>query len=297
MPPDTEPFLETDPPHWAARSLTWLVLGVFVAALVAAIVITLPERVSSPFVLVPGHGTDPIRASRGGVVAAVRVAEGQTVARGAPAFVIRSSLAGDRSAELRTLETQMSGAEESRLNVRQRYESQRRADGEEERRLSVRTAHLRDKLAEQRGLREVREMRFQRDLEIQGNEIEITRREIELKRGQYAVARELTPQAEPAPGRAPDVGDRVEAERGLHGSGGARGASGAGGARSERRGADGRAARDGSATHRRCREGAHPGHRASQRARHDPGRRVDGPGALCRDRPPPDRKRARRGRP
>jgi len=196
MPPDTEPFLETDPPHWAARSLTWLVLGVFVAALVAAIVITLPERVSSPFVLVPGHGTDPIRASRGGVVAAVRVAEGQTVARGAPAFVIRSSLAGDRSAELRTLETQMSGAEESRLNVRQRYESQRRADGEEERRLSVRTAHLRDKLAEQRGLREVREMRFQRDLEIQGNEIEITRREIELKRGQYAVARELTDRME-----------------------------------------------------------------------------------------------------
>ena len=32
----------------------------------------------------------------------------------------------------------MSGAEESRLNTRQRYESQRRADLDEERRLSVR---------------------------------------------------------------------------------------------------------------------------------------------------------------
>src|SRR6266850_5411735 len=138
MPPDTEPFLETDPPHWAARSLTWLVLGVFVAALVAAIVITLPERVSSPFVLVPGHGADPIRASRGGVVAAVRLVEGQAVAQGAPAFVIRSAAAGDRSSELRSLETQMGGAEESRLNARQRNESQRRADDEEQRRLSAR---------------------------------------------------------------------------------------------------------------------------------------------------------------
>lgn len=196
MASDDQPFLEAEPPHWAARALTWVILAVFGAALVASIVITLPERVSSPFVLVPGHGADPIRASRAGLVAAVRVAEGQTVARGAPAFVIRSSLAGDRSAELRSLETQMSGAEESRLNVRQRYEAQRRADGEDERRLSVRAAHLRDKLGEQRGLRDVRESRFQRDLEIQGNEIEITQREIELKRGQYAVARELAERME-----------------------------------------------------------------------------------------------------
>jgi len=198
MPPIDEPFLPTEPPHWAARGLTWIVLVVFAAALIASIVITLPERVSSPFVLVPAHGTDPIRASRSGVVAAVRVAEGQTIARGAPAFVIRSSLAGDRSAELRSLETQTGGAEESRLNVRQRYESQQRADAEEQRRLSVRAAHLRDKLAEQRGLREIREARFQRDLEIQGNDMEITQREIELKRGQYAVARELANRMERA---------------------------------------------------------------------------------------------------
>ncbi len=196
MPPVDEPFLESDPPHWAARGLVWIVLGVFAATLVASIVITLPERVSSPFELVPGHGADPIRASRSGVVTAVRIAEGQTVARGVPAFVIRSSLAGDRSAELRSLETQIGGTDESRLNTRQRYESQRRADAEDERRLSLRAAHLRDKLAEQRGLREIREARFQRDLEIQGNDIEITQREIELKQGQYAIARELADRME-----------------------------------------------------------------------------------------------------
>jgi hemolysin D len=191
-----EPYLEGEPPHWAARGLAWLVLVVFAAALVGSIVITLPETVSSPFVLVPGHGADPVRASRGGVIAAVRIAEGQTVARGAPAFVIRSSQAGDRSAELRSLETQLTGAEDSRQNQRQRYLSQQRGDEEEQRRLGARAANLRDKLGQQRGLREVREARFRRDLEIQGNDIEITQRELGFKRTQHAVARELVERME-----------------------------------------------------------------------------------------------------
>jgi HlyD family secretion protein len=190
------PFLDTTPPHWAARGLTLAVLAVFVSAVVGSIVITLPETISSPFVLVPGHGADPIRAARSGVVAAVRLAEGRTVTRGAPAFVIRSAAAGDRSAELRSLETQMTGAEDSRLNARQRYESQRRADEEEQRRLQARAANLRDKLAEQQGLRDVRAARFTRDLEIQSNDIEITRREIGLKQTQHGVARELADRME-----------------------------------------------------------------------------------------------------
>jgi hemolysin D len=193
-----EPFLEGEPPHWAARGLALLVLAVFLAAAIGSIVITLPETVSSPFVLVPGQGADPVRASRAGTVAAVRVTEGQALARGAPAFVIRSATAGDRSAELRSLETQMTGAEDSRVNARQRFDSQRRADAEEERRLGVRAAHLRDKLAEHRGLRDVREARFRRDLEIQGNDIEITQRELGLKRTQYAVAKELSDRLEKA---------------------------------------------------------------------------------------------------
>jgi biotin carboxyl carrier protein len=195
---DTEqtPFLEGAPPHWAARGLSITLIVVFVAVVVASIVITLPETISSPFMLVPGHGADPIRASRGGVVAAVRVSEGQSVERGAPAFVIRSAAAGDRSSELRSLETQMTGADESRLNSRQRYESQRRADEEEQRRLSARASFLRDKLAEQKGLREVREARFRRDLEIQNNDVDITQRELGLKRTQYGVAKELSDRLE-----------------------------------------------------------------------------------------------------
>jgi hypothetical protein len=92
----------------------------------------------------------------------------------------------------------MTGAEDSRLNARQRFESQRRADAEEERRLAVRAAHLRDKLTEHRGLRDVREARFKRDLEIQGNDIEITQRELGLKRVQYGVAKELSDRLEKA---------------------------------------------------------------------------------------------------
>jgi multidrug efflux pump subunit AcrA (membrane-fusion protein) len=195
-PEEVPPFLDPTPPALLARGLTWVILVVFVAAVVGSIVITLPETISSPFVLVPGHGADPIRASRSGVVAAVRVAEGQTVARGTPAFVIRSAAAGDRSAELRSLETQMTGAEDGRLNTRQRYEGQRRADEEEHRRLQARAANLRDKLAEQRGLRDVREARFKRDLEIQSNDVDITQRELALKRTQHGVAKELAERME-----------------------------------------------------------------------------------------------------
>ncbi len=190
------PFLEGEPPHWAARGLALMLMVVLLAAVGASILITLPETISSPFVLVPGHGADPIRASRGGVVAAVRLTEGQTVERGAPAFVIRSVAAGDRSSELRSLETQMGGAEDSRLNARQRHESQRRADEEELRRLTGRAGYLRDKLGEQKGLRDVREARFKQDLEIQGNDVEITQREIGLKRTQYGVAKELSDRLE-----------------------------------------------------------------------------------------------------
>lgn len=195
-PPETDgegraPFLDVDPPHWAVRGLAYVLIALFAAAAAASIVITLPEAVSSPFVLVPLQGTDPVRASRGGIVAAVQVHEGQAVARGDPALVIRSPSVGDRSAELRTLETQLLGSEEGRRNARQKHESQRRSDAEETDRLTRRAAHLAQKLDEQRAIRAVRQERFRTDLEIQRNTIDITLKEAEFKRTEYALAREL----------------------------------------------------------------------------------------------------------
>ena len=67
--PASVPFLEKDPPHWAARGLAYIVILFFVTAVAVAVLLRIPETVTSPFVLVPIRGTDAIRALRGGVVA------------------------------------------------------------------------------------------------------------------------------------------------------------------------------------------------------------------------------------
>ena len=185
------PYLDVDPPHWAVRGLAYVLIALFAAALPASILITLPETVSSPFQLVPLQGTDPVRAARGGIVTAAQVREGQLVARGEPLFVIRSASVGDRSAELGGLETQLRGTEEGRRNTRQKYESQRKSDEEERDRLTRRAAHLAQKLEQQRAIRVVRQERSRADLEIQRNTIDITLKETEFKRTEYALAREL----------------------------------------------------------------------------------------------------------
>lgn len=191
MDSDQAPFLEPAPTPWAARGLAWLLIGLFVAAAVAAAVIRVPEKVSSRFVLVPERGADQVRAARDGTVAEIRVAEAQAIAGGEPMFVIRSSVIGDRAAELRSLETRLEGAAERLLNERRRYDSQRLADEEEAARLRTRLANLTQKLEEQGRLRATRRERFEATLAIYENEIEITRREIEFRTQQYGIAREL----------------------------------------------------------------------------------------------------------
>ena len=190
------PFLGADPPHWAARGLALLLLVLFAVGLLASILVQVPETVSSPFVLVPVRGTDPVRAPRSGVVAAVRVGEGRSVPEAEPVFVIRSPAVSDMSAEARALETQLAGIDESRANARSRYESQRRADEEEAARLTRRAAHLNQKRDEHQRVPAVREAKYRADLAIQRNELEITQKEIEFKRKAHAVAGELAERLE-----------------------------------------------------------------------------------------------------
>ena len=57
MAEDIPPFLDTTPPHWAANGLAYLVIAVVAVATVAAVVVQVPETVSSPFVLAPCSGT------------------------------------------------------------------------------------------------------------------------------------------------------------------------------------------------------------------------------------------------
>jgi membrane fusion protein len=140
--PEHTPFLDAEPPHWAARGLAYVIILVFAAAAVAASVVEVPETVSSPFVLVPIRGTDPVRAVRGGMIARGLAAEGQEVAEGDVLFVIRSETAVGRTADLDALQLQKRGNAESLDAARRQFESQRRVDAEEERKTVERTASL-----------------------------------------------------------------------------------------------------------------------------------------------------------
>jgi multidrug efflux pump subunit AcrA (membrane-fusion protein) len=93
MQPDA-PFLDTSPPHWAARGTSTVIIALFTVAVLISIFVTIPETVSGPFVLVPKRGADIIRAPHGGTVAEVRAREGETVENGSTLFVILPQQAG-----------------------------------------------------------------------------------------------------------------------------------------------------------------------------------------------------------
>jgi membrane fusion protein len=139
---DQTAFLESDPPHWAARGLSLIIIVMFALLLIAAAVVHVPETVTGRFTLVPITGTDPVRTSRDGIVASVRAHEGDSVARGATLFLIRSSSANDRTADRRTLESQSRANTERLLLIDQQYRGARRADSAEARRLQSRAAYL-----------------------------------------------------------------------------------------------------------------------------------------------------------
>lgn len=83
-------MLPQDPPPWFVRSMAWLLIAMFGIALLAAIVIKLPETVTCPFVLVPAGGADPIQSPRLAVLSQVSVGVGQSVKAGDPLYVLRS---------------------------------------------------------------------------------------------------------------------------------------------------------------------------------------------------------------
>jgi len=184
-------FLEPDPPHWVARGLGYVLILVSVAALVFSLLVQIPETVSSPFVLTPMHGTDPVRSQSAGVVAEVRVREGQSVFEGDILFVVHSTPTGDRSADLRALETQIEGSQERLSNEKRSYESQRLADEQEETKLRDRLAYLTQKIGRQRAIRAVRLKRYRDTLALYRNEIDITKKERNYKAHHSSVADEV----------------------------------------------------------------------------------------------------------
>jgi multidrug efflux pump subunit AcrA (membrane-fusion protein) len=136
------PYLASDPPHWAARGLSYLLILFFTALVIGAVVIKVPETISVSFVLAPRLGTDPVRALRRGIIQQVDLLEGQSVKQGDQLFVIRSEHTGELSADLRTLETELRGAGESLRLARERFRTQQQAAVEERVRLQGRIEHL-----------------------------------------------------------------------------------------------------------------------------------------------------------
>lgn len=143
-------FLELTPPHWAARGLAWALLAVFALGTVASIAISMPEKVTAQFVLVPVRGADPVKAIRGGVVTELLAIEGQAVNQGDLLLTLRSDSAANQTAELQTIETQIAGSGDNYLNAKRKLESVQLTDEQEARKLESRVRHLDSLIANKR---------------------------------------------------------------------------------------------------------------------------------------------------
>ena len=95
-------MLPQDPPPWFIRSLAWLLIAMFGVALLAAVLVSLPETVTCPFVLVPENGADPIQSPRLAVVYRVCVRVGETVKAHDALYILRSDEIRDLGSELRS---------------------------------------------------------------------------------------------------------------------------------------------------------------------------------------------------
>ena len=141
-PNNDKPFLDVTPPHWVARGLAYAIISIFVVAVIASIVIKLPETVTANFVLTPTGGADPVKATRPGVVNHVFVSEGLAVNKDDVIATLKSEQTGDRTAELMTIQTQLAGAGESFANAKDKFAAQTLSDEQEVRKLTARVEHL-----------------------------------------------------------------------------------------------------------------------------------------------------------
>lgn len=131
-PDDESAMLPQDPPPWIVRSTAWILIALFVTALLAALVVHLPETVRAPFVLVPKDGADPIQSPRLAVVHKIRVGEGQSVAANEELFVLQSD-------EIRGLDTQLHTLTE---DLRTREESLAKSDTAHTSQLEIKIAEI-----------------------------------------------------------------------------------------------------------------------------------------------------------
>jgi membrane fusion protein len=141
-PSEPPPFLEDEPPPWAARGLSVLLLVIFAVGIVALFVVQVPETVSATFVLEPMRDADPVRALHPGIVSAVNVTEAQIVRDREVLFVLASEQVGDRVSERGMISARLAGQADRRTNERLKYDNQERADHQEQQRFEQRLSTL-----------------------------------------------------------------------------------------------------------------------------------------------------------
>ena len=117
-------MLPQDPPPWFIRSIAWLLIAMFGVALLAAILVRLPETVTCPFVLLPAEGADPIQSPRLAIVFRVCVRVGETVKAHDPLYILRSDEIRGFGTELRTMSADLHTHEEGLKKADAAYVSQ-----------------------------------------------------------------------------------------------------------------------------------------------------------------------------
>ena len=124
-------MLPEDPPPWVIRMGAWLFIAFFALALLASIVVKMPETVTAPFVLEPRDGGDPVQSPHNAIVNRVAVNQGDTVKEGAELFVLRSDEIRNLDVQFRTLTEDLREREESLIKSDSAFGAQIRIKEEE----------------------------------------------------------------------------------------------------------------------------------------------------------------------
>src|SRR5437667_10320956 len=111
-------------PPEVIRWTAWGLIGMFVVAFLASVLVHIPETVRCSFVLVPENGADPIQSPLLAVVQAVKVTEGQEVPQNAELFVLRSDEISAWQTQLQTSEEDLRTFQTRSVKLEEYYTAQ-----------------------------------------------------------------------------------------------------------------------------------------------------------------------------
>ncbi|HXU77795.1 MAG TPA: HlyD family efflux transporter periplasmic adaptor subunit [Methylomirabilota bacterium] len=182
-------MLPPQPP--AARWIAWLLMSLFLAIGLAAVLVHIPETVRCPFVLVPEKGADPIQAPLLALVYSVRAVEGQEVEAGAELFSLRSDEIRSWQTQIQTSQEDLRACQKRAAKLEEYYDDQLAIKDEElkqvEREVTFRQKHLatsRDFLARNQKLAADK---LVSEVELLHHELEVAESEKDLNVSQRSI--------------------------------------------------------------------------------------------------------------